>query len=47
MTAYILIGVRFEEKTLIHDLGDEYEAYRRTTPSLIPRLPAPPREEIA
>lgn len=35
MTIYILVGTRHEE-TLLADLGDDYEAYRRTTPMLIP-----------
>ncbi|MEZ5937871.1 MAG: hypothetical protein R3C52_06580 [Hyphomonadaceae bacterium] len=39
MTAYIIIAVRFEERTLVQDLGDEYKTYRRTTPGLIPALP--------
>ena len=40
MTAYILIGIQLEEHTLVADLGEEYEAYRRTTPALLPGLPA-------
>jgi methanethiol S-methyltransferase len=39
MTAYLLVGVYFEEKTLVADLGEEYHAYRRTTPGLIPGMP--------
>ena len=39
MTVYILVGVYFEEKTLVADLGEEYEEYRRTTPALIPGMP--------
>lgn len=38
MTAYILIGISYEEKTLVADLGEDYDAYRRSTPSLIPGL---------
>lgn len=38
MTAYVIIGVRYEEKTLVADLGDKYLAYQNSTPSLIPRL---------
>lgn len=38
-TAYILIGIFYEEKTLVADLGEQYEAYRETTPSLIPGMP--------
>ncbi|WP_373002999.1 isoprenylcysteine carboxylmethyltransferase family protein [Hyphomonas sp.] len=40
MTVYVLVGVYFEEKTLVADLGEEYDAYRRTTPGLIPGMPA-------
>ena len=38
MTAYIFIGIFFEEKTLVRDLGEKYIDYRRTTPSVIPGL---------
>lgn len=36
MTAYILAGTRHEEETLVAELGEEYEAYRETTPMLVP-----------
>lgn len=39
MTAYIVLGVMHEEKALIADLGDEYEAYRKKKPMLIPGFP--------
>lgn len=39
MTGYILVGIHYEEKTLVKDLGAEYEEYRRTTPALVPGLP--------
>lgn len=35
-TVYILIGVQFEERTLIHELGARYREYRAHTPMLIP-----------
>ena len=38
MTAYILFGVRHEEKTLIADLGDDYLNYKKTTASIIPGI---------
>ncbi|TNE56843.1 MAG: isoprenylcysteine carboxylmethyltransferase family protein [Alphaproteobacteria bacterium] len=38
MTVYVVIGVHYEEKTLVDDLGDDYRNYRKTTPSLIPGL---------
>ncbi|WP_338547769.1 methyltransferase family protein [Roseovarius phycicola] len=40
MTAYILVGTRHEEDTLVAELGEEYEAYRRSTPMLLPRFKA-------
>lgn len=39
MTGYILIGVHHEERDLVRSLGEDYVAYRRTTPALIPGLP--------
>ncbi|MDX1625256.1 MAG: isoprenylcysteine carboxylmethyltransferase family protein [Wenzhouxiangellaceae bacterium] len=38
MTAYILIGIRFEERELVRYLGPDYEAYRERTPMLVPGL---------
>jgi protein-S-isoprenylcysteine O-methyltransferase Ste14 len=38
MTAYIVIGLHYEERTLVAELGDEYVAYQRTTPKLLPRM---------
>ena len=35
-TLYILIGSRLEERRLVHEYGEEYRAYMRTTPWLIP-----------
>jgi protein-S-isoprenylcysteine O-methyltransferase Ste14 len=35
-TAYILVGVQFEEHDLVHYLGKEYEDYRRRVPMLVP-----------
>lgn len=44
MTAYILVGLHFEERDLVRAFGRQYEAYRAATPMLIPRLwPAPRR----
>jgi protein-S-isoprenylcysteine O-methyltransferase Ste14 len=37
MTAYILVAIYFEERNLVGEFGEEYEAYRRTTPMLVPR----------
>ena len=36
LTAYILIGVRFEEADLITRFGAEYHAYRQKIPMLLP-----------
>ena len=43
MTAYIFVGVYFEERTLTRELGPDYHAYRSQTPMLIPlpKAPAP------
>lgn len=38
MTIYILIGLYFEERDLVREFGEEYEAYRRRTPKLVPAL---------
>jgi protein-S-isoprenylcysteine O-methyltransferase Ste14 len=38
MTAYILIGVRLEERDLVAEFGATYEEYRRRVPMLMPRL---------
>lgn len=40
MTAYVLIGIRFEERKLLGEFGIAYETYRHHTPMLIPwKLP--------
>jgi len=38
MTAYILIGIRFEERDLLKSYGQTYAQYRRTVSMLIPFL---------
>jgi protein-S-isoprenylcysteine O-methyltransferase Ste14 len=35
-TAYILIGIQFEEHDLVRFLGKNYEDYRRRVPMLVP-----------
>ena len=35
-TAYILIAIRLEERDLVREHGESYEAYRRSVPMLIP-----------
>lgn len=38
MTAYILIGVKLEERDLVRSFGEEYKAYQRRVPMLVPLL---------
>ena len=35
-TAYILLAIQFEERDLVRDHGESYEAYRRSVPMLVP-----------
>jgi len=38
MTAYVAIGIRFEERDLERTLGESYRRYRNEVPAVIPRL---------
>ena len=50
-TAYILIAIQLEERDLVREHGDSYEAYRRSVPMLFPlarrRRDSEPAERIA
>lgn len=37
MSAYILVAIQFEERDLVHQLGERYIDYRKRVPMLIPR----------
>jgi len=43
LSAYILIGIAFEERDLIRQFGERYRAYREQVGMLIPRLRSPRR----
>jgi protein-S-isoprenylcysteine O-methyltransferase Ste14 len=36
LTAYIWIGLRFEERRLAREFGQAYHEYRRRVPALVP-----------
>jgi len=36
MTVYVVIGVRYEERSLVDELGDDYRRYQATTPRFLP-----------
>lgn len=36
ITAYVLVGVRYEERELLRLFGEDYARYRQTVPSLLP-----------
>jgi len=50
-TAYILLAIQFEERDLVREHGESYEAYRRSVPMLVPftrrRTDAEPTEGVS
>ena len=42
-TAYIVVGIRFEERDLARELGEPYQEYRAHVPALVPGLSRRPR----
>ncbi|GJM09302.1 MAG: hypothetical protein DHS20C11_15780 [Lysobacteraceae bacterium] len=37
-TAYVLVGIQHEERSLADELGPAYDVYQQTTPQLIPNI---------
>lgn len=38
MSVYVLIGIHFEERSLLRELGEDYARYQREVPKLLPQL---------
>ncbi len=47
MTAYILVGLHFEERALVREFGPLYRQYQATVPKLIPGLRLGPATRLA
>ncbi len=45
-TAYILVAIQLEERDLVREHGETYEAYRREVPMLVPSLRKPGTDSI-
>ena len=46
-SAYIAVGIRFEERDLRRTFGAAYDAYAALVPALLPRLPLPARRRFS
>lgn len=46
MTAYILVGIHYEERDLVKTFGDEYIVYQQSVPKIIPSLKAKTTERV-
>jgi methanethiol S-methyltransferase len=38
LTIYVLVGIVFEERKLLHEFGQDYASYKSSTPMLLPGL---------
>ena len=38
LTLYVIVGIRFEEKKLIAEFGEQYNHYMKKVPSLFPNI---------
>ena len=47
ITAYTLVGVQFEERDMLSNLGEDYREYRRRTPMLVPWMKRRPANGAA
>jgi len=45
-TAYIFIGIFFEERDLVNEFGERYLSYRRKVGMIVPRLTAPKDQRV-
>lgn len=46
MTLYVMIGLWFEERSLVREFGDTYRQYKRQVPMLVPRATPIPSARI-
>lgn len=46
LTAYVLIGLHFEERSLRRELGEAYAQYQQRVPKLVPRLGGPSQAPV-